>query len=160
MANAASSTDYFLKIDGVDGESSKKGFEKQIEIESFKWAATQGGTHAVGGGGGEGKVTMDDFEFTTKANASSPKLMLAVATGQVFKKATGTQEVYLTWTFTNSTISSYNTAGSGQGNTVPTDTFAIAFSKIEISYKPQKDDTGALGAAVTTGYDLKLMTKV
>ena len=29
--------DAFLKIDGVNGESTRKGFEKQIEIQSFSW---------------------------------------------------------------------------------------------------------------------------
>jgi len=160
------SADYFLKIDTIDGESEKKGFEKQIEIDSFSWGESQGGSHSTGGGGGEGKVTMNDFQFTTKANASSPKLMLACATGQhipkavlTARKAGGKQEEYLKWKFTDITIASYHTGGADGGDTVPTESFAIAFSKIEVEYKPQKKD-GSLGAAVTTGYDLKAMAKV
>jgi len=161
-------TDYFLKIDGIDGESAKKGVEKQIEIESFSWGAAQTGSHGTGTGGGTGKVDVQDFHFTTKVNKASPKLMIACATGQHLKgksavltarKAGGKQETYLTYKLSDITISSYQTGGAAGDNTVPTDSFSIAFSKIEVEYKPQKPD-GSLDAAVTAGYDLGAMDKV
>jgi type VI secretion system secreted protein Hcp len=36
--------DLFLKIDGIDGESQKKGHEKEIDIISFNFGAAQHGS--------------------------------------------------------------------------------------------------------------------
>ncbi|MEO7986135.1 MAG: type VI secretion system tube protein Hcp, partial [Gemmatimonadales bacterium] len=46
--------DAFLKIDGVDGESTRKGFEKQTEIFSYSFGASNPSTVGSGGGGGGG----------------------------------------------------------------------------------------------------------
>src|SRR5262245_21082217 len=80
--------DYFLKIDGVEGESHDSKHSKQIDLESWSWGATQTGTHGASGGGGAGKVSVQDFHFVMKINKASPKLMLACATGQHIKEAT------------------------------------------------------------------------
>lgn len=42
VATASAAADYYLKIQGVPGESSKakKGSDKSISIESFSWGAT------------------------------------------------------------------------------------------------------------------------
>jgi len=47
--------DYFLKIDGIDGESQDSKHKGDIELESFSWGATQAGTSSYGGGMGAGK---------------------------------------------------------------------------------------------------------
>ena len=84
--------DYFLKIEGVDkGESPDaqyKGSDGWIQIESWSFGASQGGTMQFGGGRGAGKVSMQDFHFTMKVNTASPKLFLACCSGEHFKKAT------------------------------------------------------------------------
>ncbi len=46
--------DYFLKIDGIEGESNDHKHKGEIEILSWSMGATQSGTHAFGGGGGAG----------------------------------------------------------------------------------------------------------
>src|SRR5437660_9675235 len=79
--------DYFLKIDGVDGESQDAKHPSEIQLESFSWGATQTGTFAFGGGGGASKVQMQDFHFVMKHNKASPKLMLACANGEHIPKA-------------------------------------------------------------------------
>jgi len=47
----AASADYFLKIDGVDGESSDDKHKNQIDILSWSWGASNSGSMASGGGG-------------------------------------------------------------------------------------------------------------
>lgn len=157
--------DYYLKIDGVDGESSAKGHEKAIEIDSFSFGAHQTGTHSAGSGGGAGKVQMNDFHFTMKVCAASPKLMLACASGEHIKKAVLTcrkagkdQQEFFKVTLSDLLVSSYQTGGS-HGDMVPTEQISINFAKIEMEYKPQKPD-GTLGGAVPAGWDLKKGTKV
>src|SRR5689334_13062976 len=80
--------DAFLKIEGIDGESQDSKHKGEIQLESFSWSEHQTGTHAAGGGGGAGKVAMQDFHITKKIDKASPKLMLACADGEHLKKAT------------------------------------------------------------------------
>lgn len=157
--------DYFLKVADIDGESTDDKHKGEIDLESWSWGETQSGTSAAGGGGGAGKVSMQDFNFVMKSNKASPKLMLACATGQHIKsakltcrKAGGEQQEYMTMTFSDLLISSYQTGGSS-GDIVPVETISFNFSKIEFEYKPQKAD-GTLDSPVKTGYDLKANKKV
>ena len=157
--------DYFLKIDGVEGESTDAKHKAEIDVESWSWGETQAGTFAGGGGGGAGKVSMQDFHFVMKVNKASPKLMLACATGQHIKKADlvcrragGEQQEYMKISFADLLVSSYQTGGSA-GDVVPVDQISLNFAKIEFEYKPQKVD-GSLDAPVKTGYDLKQNKKV
>lgn len=153
--------DYFLKIDGVDGESTDSKHKGDIDVMSWSWGAAQGGAHAGGGGGGVGKVSMQDFHFVMSVNKASPKLMLACANGEHYKKAVmiarkagKDQQEYLKITLTDLLVSSYQTGGSQSGTHLPTDQISLNFSKIEVEYKEQKPD-GSLGGTVKTGWDLK-----
>ena len=152
--------DYFLKLQGIDGESTDSKHKNEIDIESWSWGATQSGSSAYGGGGGAGKVQMQDFHFTMRVNKASPKLMLACASGEHIKEAILTcrkagkeQQEYLKIKFTDLLVSSYQTGGSA-GDVIPMDQIALNFSKIELEYKEQKPD-GTLGGATKAGYDLK-----
>jgi type VI secretion system secreted protein Hcp len=154
--------DYYLKIDGIDGESGDDKHKNEIEIHSFRFGSTQQGGMAYGSGGGSGKVQMEDFHFTMRVNKASPKLFLAHADGEHIKKAVLTcrkagkeQQEYLKWTFSDVLVSSYHTGGSGGDSLVPLDEVTLAFSKVEVEYKEQKQD-GTLGGAIKTGWDLKL----
>jgi type VI secretion system secreted protein Hcp len=158
--------DYFLKIDTIEGEATDDTHKNEIDVLSWSWGETNAGTHVGGGGGGAGKVSMQDFHFVMGYNKASVKLFLACATGAhipkavlTCRKAGGKQEEYLTVTFTDLLVSSYQTGGSAHGDVVPTDQISLNYSKIEWAYKPQ-DDKGGLGTAIKAGYDLKKNTKV
>jgi len=73
--------DYFLKVDGIEGESKDDKHKGEIDLESWSWGASQAGTSPGGGGGGAGKVSMQDFHFVMKVNKATPKLILACAKG-------------------------------------------------------------------------------
>jgi len=153
--------DYFLKLDGIQGEAQDKTHKLEIEIESFSWGAVQAGTAAIGGGMGAGRVQMQDFHFVMRVNKSSPKLMLACATGDHIKSAILTcrkagkdQQEYLKVTFTDCLVASFQTGGSGGANVLPMDQISLNFTKIEIDYKEQKPD-GTLGGAIKAFYDMK-----
>ena len=158
--------DYFLKIDGIDGEAQDHKHPKEIELESWSWGETQSGSHSAGGGGGAGKVSMNDIHFVQKINKASPKLMLACANGEHIKFATLTcrkagkdQQEFLVIKFSDLLVSSYQTGGSGHSDIVPTDQVSLNFAKIEFEYKAQKAD-GTLDAGIKAGWDLKMNKKV
>lgn len=153
--------DYFLKIDGIDGESADSKHKGEIDLQSFSWGATQGGSFASGGGGGAGKVSMQDFHFVMKINKATPKLMLACATGEHIKKAVlicrkagKQQQEYMKVTFGDILVSSYQTGASSGGDVLPMEQISLNFAKVEMEYKEQKPD-GTLGGAIKAGYDLK-----
>jgi len=151
--------DYYLKLDGIPGESTDSKHKGEIDLESWSWGQTNDGT---GTGGGAGKVKMADFHFSMKINKASPKLFLACATGQHIKEGLLTcrragkdQQEYLKIKFSDLLISSYQTGGTGgEGGVVPNDNIALNFGKIEISYAPQKPD-GTLDSPVVHNYSPK-----
>lgn len=153
--------DYFLKMDGIEGESQDAKHKGSIDVQSFSWSEQQSGTHLAGGGGGAGKVSMGDFHFVMNVNKASPKLMLACATGEHIKKAVLTcrkagkdQQEFYKITLSDLLVSSFQTSGSGHSDIVPTDSISLNYAKIEWEYKEQKAD-GTLGGSVKAGYDLK-----
>jgi type VI secretion system secreted protein Hcp len=158
--------DYFLKIDGIEGEAQDHKHKNEIQLESWSWGEQQTGTHHAGGGGGAGKVSMQDFHFVKKIDKASPKLFLACAEGEHIKKAVLTcrkagkeQQEFLKVTLSDVLVSSYQTGGSGHSDIVPTDQISLNFAKIEWEYKEQKAD-GTLGGAVKAGYDNKAHKKI
>jgi type VI secretion system secreted protein Hcp len=151
--------DYFLKIDGIQGESSDAKHKGEIELESFSWGETQSGGH--GGGGGAGKAQMQDFNFVARVNKASPTLMLACASGQHIKEAVMTarkagkgQQEFLVYKFTDLLVSSYQVGGSAHGDVVPMDQISFTFAKIEVEYRLQQA-SGAAGGSVKAGWDVK-----
>ena len=154
--------DYFLKIDGVPGESADAKHKGEIQLESFSWGETNpgGGGTGGGGGGGAGKVQMQDLVVTMLVTKASPKLMLACATGKHYKEAVLTvrkagksQQEFLIFKFKDVIVTSYQTGGSAQSDLL-VDQASLGFSTIQLDYRPQKAD-GSLDAAVKAGWDLK-----
>ena len=157
---------YYLKIDGIEGESTKAKVENQIEVLTWGWSESNAGSFSHGGGGGTGKVNMNDFHFTMTVNKASPKLFLACATGDHIKSAVLTcrkagkeQQDYLIYKFSDLLISSYQTGGDLASDNLPTDSVSFNFSKIETEYKPQKQD-GTLASGIKGGWDLQTAKKV
>src|SRR5258708_34381438 len=79
--------DYFLKIDGIDGESSDAKHKGEIDLQSWGFGAFQSGTMHSGVGGGAGKVSIQDAHFGTQVGKASPKLLFACSNGPHIRKA-------------------------------------------------------------------------
>ncbi|MFK7768211.1 MAG: Hcp family type VI secretion system effector [Mariniblastus sp.] len=162
--------DYFLKIDGIEGDSLDDKHKGEVELISYDWTETQSGSFAQGGGGGVGKVHMGSFEFVMHTCKASPKLALYCANGKHIKEATLTcrkagegQQDFYSIKMSDIIVSKYRTmshipAESTDNNNrvlgTPADEFCFDFGKIEFEYKPQKAD-GALDTPVKAGYNVK-----
>src|SRR5260370_29167042 len=86
---------------------------RSIQLESWSFGATQGGTFAFGGGGGAGKVSFNDFHFVKigRKQISTPVTHESIMTSSPSKKltcrkASGKQETFVTWKFSDLLISS------------------------------------------------------
>ena len=155
--------DYFLKIEGIQGESHDAKHPDEIQLESWSWNERQEGSFAYGGGGGAGKVQMSDFNFVMKANKASPKLFLACANGEHIpqailtgRKAGKEQQDFMKVTFSDLIISNYQTGGAGGGDDIPMEALAFNFAKVEMEYREQQA-SGQLAGPVRAAYDLKRM---
>ena len=153
--------DYFLKIDGIPGESQDAKHKGAIDLESFSWGETNSGSAGGGGGGGAGKVAMQDFHFTSRVNKASPTLFLACATGKHIKEAVFSarkagkgQQDYLIIKLKDLLISSYQIGGAEAADDLPMDQVSFNFAQIEYEYRPQKPD-GTLDSPIKAGWDVK-----
>jgi len=136
---ARAASDMFLKIDTIDGESTKAGHSGQIEIESFSWDVTRTGAATP--------PTLSEVVIVKQTDKSSPKLMEACATGQplpqvvlTVRKAGTTQPEYYKVTLSDCLVSSYQSSGNA-GNDRPTESISFNYTQIEFEYL-QLDVTG------------------
>jgi type VI secretion system secreted protein Hcp len=140
----AAAVDYFLKLDGIKGESVDEKHKGEIDILSFSWGVNNIGS--ITGGGGAGKASFKEFTVTKKVDRSSPKLMLACATGErlpqmqfaVAREPSANDPeggAYYIITLSDILISSYQSGGT-QSDPVPTESVSFNFSKITFEYRP------------------------
>jgi type VI secretion system secreted protein Hcp len=153
-------TDIFAKIGDIKGESLDSKHKGEVEVLSWSWGVQQSGTMAHGGGGGEGKASFSDFNFTHHVDKASPVLMKACATGEHIKEATITvrkagkgQQEYLIFKMSDIIVTNVNPSGSGD-SAATAESVALQCAKIALEYKPQKAD-GSLDAGIHFKYDIK-----
>jgi type VI secretion system secreted protein Hcp len=154
---------FFLKLDGIAGESTDLKHKEAIELVSFNWGLEGSAAGASGGGGGAGKVQLKEFEFLMRVNKASPALFLAAASGKHLKDATlsvsrGTKAAFewLKVKFTDVLITSYEQLGDDEGLH---EVVAFDFAKVELQVTPQSTRGGA-GATVSAGWDLTKNVKL
>lgn len=132
--------DMFLKIDGIQGESRDSKHKGEIEILSFSWGVSNSGGQ-TGGGGGAGKVTMQDFSIVKQLDTTSPELLERACRGEHMGSALLTlvrsgggksdQQEYLKIKLSDILISSYSTGGSN--STLPAEQVTFTFQTADVS---------------------------
>lgn len=154
--------DYFLKIDGIPGESQDDKHKDWIELASFSWGLTEPG-EGTGGGSPAGRAKFRAFEFVMGVNKASPQLFLSCASGKHIKEAMLSvrrpeprQPEYLKIKFSDVLVTSFEEAA---GEEAPQETIGFNFGHIEMAYTPL-DARGAAGATVTVGWDLSKNAKM
>ena len=111
--------DFFIKFDGIKGESADAKHKDEIDVESWSWGETHTVPPRCGWRRGRGQGLDAGLPFRDEAEQGQPALMRACATGQHIKMATlsarkagkGQQE-YLTFKFHDVLVSSFQTGGS------------------------------------------------
>jgi type VI secretion system secreted protein Hcp len=157
--------DYFLKVDGIPGESADAKHKGEIDVLGFGFGSSNESGSPTGGGGGAGKAVFDDLVVLAPTSKASPLLWLACASGQHLKKAVLTcrrtaakmQAEFLKVTLTDVMITSYETDAADEER--PLDQVAMGYGKIELAYTPV-DSAGKLQPVVKAGWDLTKNAKV
>jgi type VI secretion system secreted protein Hcp len=161
--------DAFIKIDGVDGESSDAKHKGEIEVLSYHWGVSQAITGTVSSTGtfsGQ-RADMTALSIVKQLDKSSPKLAQACAAGEHMKSAVltisragGDKQPYMKYKLSDVLIENLSTGGASQGEGgVPTEEVGLRYAKIELEYTVVGTDGKAAGN-VTGGWGLKENKKV
>lgn len=159
--------DAFLSVDGVNGDSTRQGFEGQIEVTSFSWGAVNPVTMGPGGGSGAGKAELSTFNIAKYTDSASPALFQACASGKHFPnakltlhKAAGDDALdYLVYEFDHVYVESINWSGAaGTGDDTPQENLSLAFGKVTITYTPQSE-AGEPGTPVVASWDQQAVSR-
>lgn len=151
-------TDFFLKIDGISGESQDATHGGEIEVTSWRWKMEQQASMHSGSGGGAGKATINDLEFLHHIDRASPNLMRYCLTGRHIPKAVltlrkaGTDPLeFLRITMNDVVITGVQMSAVG---TLYLEHVSLSFSKVKQEYAVQSS-TGGSGGLVTATFDIK-----
>ncbi len=151
--------DMFLKIEGIEGESTAAGGHGDwIEIESFSWAASRPST-STGRTRGGGRTSFSDMSVVKKVYAASPNLYLACASGKHYPSATlqirkaGEGPVpYMEYRLENVRISSVSVSTS-ESSAEPVEEVTLSYGKIVWTYTPA--DATPRGGSVEKSWNLE-----
>lgn len=160
------SADLFLKIDGIDGESTDDAHDKWIEVMSYSLGVSQpvSGVSATGGRTG-GRADFQDLTITKTIDNSTPDLNIKCASGEHVPKielelclATGDKHTFMKYTLEDCIVTSISPGGSTGGETKPLENVSFAYGKIKWEYTPI-DHTGAPGSATDRTWNLEKNVK-
>jgi type VI secretion system secreted protein Hcp len=142
-------TDFFLKIEGIDGESTVRYVEAgHIDVHSMSFGVTQPlQIGRTGTGLSAGKASFGEIHFTKYTDKSSPKLYQAAGAGTHIPSAVfsgwkaagdGGPQMYFKVKLTDVMVSSFQNGGAGGSEM--TEQLSFGYSKIEFEYVEQKKD--------------------
>lgn len=154
----AAAYDVFLKIEGVDGESSAKGHEKWVDVLRWDWGVHNTGGSSGGSSAGGGKAVFDDFSWVQRLDSSVVDLFKLVSTGKFAAKATldvattgAGAYTFFQMEFDGVSPNKLNMQGSGADTSV---FGAFGYDKVTLRYRPQ-DQKGTPGKWIEGVFDVK-----
>jgi type VI secretion system secreted protein Hcp len=150
--------DYFLKLDGIQGESVDAHFKNEIQILSWSWGASQVSSVSGTGGSGAGKADLSDFSIMTNFDKATPKFFKSVCQGAHIKSGSMTAvksgadgKPYLKVDFKELFVSSLQISASSE---IPTVSVSFTYNEIKIDYSMQNEQ-GNLTSTGPVTYNLK-----
>jgi type VI secretion system secreted protein Hcp len=150
--------DYFLKLDGIDGESSDSNHKNEIQLMSFSWGASQVTSVAGTGGSGAGKADLSDFSVMTYFDKATPKFFKSIGAGTHIKSGTmtanksgGQGKPFLKVDFKELFVTSLQISGSSE---IPSVSVSFSYNEIKIDYSVQNDQ-GNLASTGAVTYNVK-----
>ncbi len=154
-------SDFHIKFDGVEGESTHQDHKGEVEVLSWSWGVSNAASGAVGSGAGSGvgKAQPADLVITHAYDKASPILAKKCIQGMHFptvaltaRKAGEGQKDFLKVTMKEVFITSMAASAGGDGAIV--ESVSMRYGQIAFSYRPQ-DARGGLGGEVKAGWNVK-----
>ena len=152
--------DMFMKIKTITGESIDKKHKDDIDVLAWSWGMSQSGTTHMGGGGGAGKVNVQDLSFTKYVDGASNALILGCCTGEHYAEAVLTVRKagkdpleYIKITMKEVLVTAVSVGGSG-GEDRLTENVTLNFAEFKFEYQPQSAKGGKEGGAKIAAWDI------
>jgi type VI secretion system secreted protein Hcp len=159
---AAAATFYaWIKLSGIEGEATKRGHERWIQVLGFSWGLAAGQT---GARGAVGRPTFQPLTVEKYLDKSSPHLAAASADGRVISEAelvfygpAGTSSPPLgTVKLTNVQVAEVRTERLDAASTErPTEVVGLRFGKIEWLYNEIDPVSRETRSSAKTGWDVE-----
>jgi len=156
------SSDVFLKLTGIPGDSTDLKHKNEIEVMSFSSGVSMPlGPRSFSGSAPNERASLSDLNITKVVDSASPALFKAVCTGQHIAEAVlsvnradskGGKVEYLKYTLTDVVASSYQASGSDESG-LPVESISLNFAKFQVAYTVT-DQTGAPKGAKVAGWDV------
>ena len=152
---------WFLKVDGIPGESTDDRHRNEIEVVAWSFGlSTTVSRPGTGTGAGTGRPTFEDLLVEATVSTATPLLFRACAAGTHIRTAVlagvrmagATSVDFLTYSLQDVTVAGSHQADSGTA--VPSDHVALRYAKVTVSYQPQSP-TGAALPAIVAGWDVR-----
>ncbi|HEX4554267.1 MAG TPA: type VI secretion system tube protein Hcp, partial [Xanthobacteraceae bacterium] len=158
MVPSSSPLHYFLKIDGLTGDSTVKGFEGWFSVDGFDLGVTNPSSFSSGGGGGAGKATFSPLSIDIHSLAGLAPLFGDAVTGHVIKSV----ELVGAETLKGQSLNVYDVKlsdvrltsfGDDPGTQGVETALAFDFRQISVTDRPPTQN-GAPGTAQTFNFDV------
>jgi type VI secretion system secreted protein Hcp len=151
--------DAFIKIDGIDGESTDGKHNGWIELLSCGVTVAQKVSESASTAGGASSERADftDFSLVKQIDSSSPKLTLSCAAGTHINNIVidfcraGTEKTkFMEYRLSNCIISKVEMVAQGE---FPVEKVTINFGKIQWAYTKQNRQGGGAMGNIAAGWD-------
>jgi len=156
----------YMKIAGISGSVSTKGFQNTIELFSLQQINQRPVQQVAGMGENreKGSLVMQHMQVSKGFDAASPMLYDHFCSGKAIPEVTIYQcfhsgqhpDWQIQYTLHNVIISGFNEAATSRGHH---ESLTLAFTKIEKGYR-QQNSAGQLQSPAYTGYDLAQASKL
>ncbi|HPF58909.1 MAG TPA: type VI secretion system tube protein Hcp [Candidatus Competibacteraceae bacterium] len=159
------SYDSYMQVsNGIEGESTAKGYEKWIKLYSYQFGAANPSTVSSGSTGlSSGRTSVSSFSVMMRREKATPQLFGFMTAGQHIDKiivhltknigAKGAvQKPFEIYTFENCLVEHVDWSGSG-GEDEPISNVSFAYAKVTVHYEQQDTKGGTVGKPVEAFFD-------
>ena len=158
----------YMKISGVTGSVTTKGYEGAIEVSELDFAGVKVPMQMMVGKAVNRALSEPHFgqvSIIKNLDKSSNAFFEAAHNGQAFASlefdyvSTGATPVqYSKIMLTNAMVSHYSEQNVGSATEMPKEVIRFCYTKISRTFVP-RDSTGQAGSPLTTGYDIEQATQ-
>ncbi|MEA3213492.1 MAG: type secretion system secreted protein Hcp [Chthoniobacter sp.] len=157
-AQTVPTTQLFLKLEGLEGESVQPGHLKEIDALSFSFGTGQTGLTMAGGTASPAKAQFSPLQVIKRPDKASPMLFLNCAIGKVIPTAritfrrtnSGDPQDFFILDLTNVLISSYQVSGAEDDPL--TESIGLSYLAIKVTFRPTQN--GQLGPPISTSFNV------
>jgi len=152
---------YFLKLDGIPGDSVDAGHPAWIDVTSYSWGASNSSA-VTGSGWSSSKASISNLSVTSQFGSASPLLFLRTMNGKHVSTATlqgvtggATPRTFIELELKDIAVTSYQSSASSES---PSESFSLAFAIIKYTLYLQSSTGSDVGPTITATWNVRSAT--